>query len=556
MKLVKPMAVSFGFRTFLIVRKQQLCVTSLVGFKLGAGIRYLLPDIALWPAIGEAVGGIVDDGLPKARGEVLVHGSCYAPGGVPVPSSTVRVCVAVADADADARPMMEKKLTVFGDRYWEGTASRGPTEDPVPSTSRATAPVPFTEMPIKWERAFGGPAYKKNPLGRGIDRVDTGDDIWRVPLPNVELPSSLVLSSSQRPEPAGFGPLDVSWPQRQSLAGTYDQRWLEEDFPGYARDTDVAFFNLAQPDQRIDGVFRGDEDYLLENMHPTTALVRGRLPGAAARVLLQRKGSENLEEVKMTLDTLVFLPAKEVGILVFRGTTPVLEEDATDIAVVLAACEDLDAPRPGHHYAQSLARRLDKSQSPLLALNQDDLLPSFAAGTGLAELIGKVKDPTKELRERVFKRAIERARKHLVDMKVPDPDAVLAKMTEKPPLLERLERLPDPADPKDLAEYVAAFEQWRVESEKKQEDMLAVAKEKLEEAEKKLNQHLDRGEAHAPPRRRNRFSKHASKRAPSSNRPGECLPASRCPTGCRPAKGLRSRATDAARTLSALQDRA
>jgi len=500
MKIVKPMAVSFSFRTFLVVGKQELCVTSLVGFRLGAGVRRLVSDIVLWPIIGEVAGGVVDEGLPKTRGEVLVHGSCHAPGGVALPAAMVRVRVAAANPPPDSPPMVEKKLAVFGDRYWSGTASRGPTDDPVPSTSKATEPVPFTQMPLGWQRAFGGPRYAKNPLGRGTDRVDTGEGIWRVPLPNVEHPASLVTSSSQRPEPAGFGPLDLSWPQRRSLAGKYDSRWLQEDFPGFARDTDPAFFSTAQPDQRIEGYFRGDEQYVLENLHPAAPVLHGSLPGAAARVLVRRKGAQDVEDVRMTLDTLVFLPGEAIGVLVFRGTTPVVEDDASDVAFVLAACEDLDAPRPAEHYARSLERRLDKDQSPLLALNEDDLLPSFAAGGGLAELIGKIQDSSKERRDRAFEQAMARVREQLAGTKVDKADEILAKMEAeaKPPLVQRLERMPDPADPKDMAEYVAALDAFEAESQKRQEEMERSAREQLDRAMQKLNGQLDAVERHAP----------------------------------------------------------
>lgn len=500
MKLVKPTPVSFSFRTFLILGKQQLCVTSLVGFRLGAGVRRLVSDVALWPIIGEVTGGAVDEGLPKPRGEVLVYGRCHAPGGGAVPATLVRVRVIAASAPADSRPMLDKRLAVFGDRYWTGTASREPTADPVPSSSEATPPLPFTAMPLGWDRAFGGARYAHNPLGKGVDRVETAPGIWRVPLPNVELPSGLVTSSSQRPEPAGYGPVDLSWPQRRSLAGTYDGQWLQNDFPGFARDTDLAWFGTAQPDQRIEGFFQGDEEYVLENLHPAAPVLRGKLPGAAARVLVRRKGASAVEAVKMTLDTLVFFPEQEIGILVFRGTTPVAEDDGSDITVALAACEDLGAARPEEHYARSLERRLDKDQSPLLALSEDDLLPSFAAGGGMAELIGKIKSSTKEQRRKAFERAMAQAREQLVAAKVDRADAILAKMEAEmtSPLVERLERLPDPADPKDLAEYVAALDAFEAQSGPKTEEMLRSAKEDLERTTRTLNEQLDRAEPRAP----------------------------------------------------------
>jgi uncharacterized protein YjbI with pentapeptide repeats len=489
MKIIKPMSVSFGFRTFRMVRRQELCVTCLVGFALGPGVRRLVSEIVLWPAVGEATGGALDEGLPKPRGEALVYGSCHTPRGLPLPAAMVRVRLALAGAPPDAQALVDKQLAVFGDRYWAGTASRD-REAAMPGSSQATEPVPFTEMPLGWDRAFGGPSYAKNPLGRGIERTETSDGIFRVPLPNVELPSKLVTSSSQRPEPAGFGPLEVSWPQRQCLAGSYGGRWLEEDFPGYARDTDPAFFSTTPADQRVDGFFRGDEEYILENVHPTRSVLRGHLPGAAARVLLRRKGRQDVEDVKMRLDTVVFLPGKEIGVLVFRATTPVLEDDASDVGVALAACEDLGAPRSTEHYLAAMERRLDKDQSPLLALNEDELLPSFAAGAGMAELLGKFEDPAKDFRERTRQRALERVRQQLVDEGVEDVDAVIARATEKAPFEERLERLPDPADPKDLTEYVAALEAFEEYAERQREEALQDAGKQLDDAQRTLNEEL------------------------------------------------------------------
>ena len=232
---------------------------------------------------------------------------------------------------------------------------------PIPTSSEATEPVPFTDMPLGWERALGGPGYAQNPLGRGIGRVETSDGIHRIPLPNVELPSKLLTSSSQRPGPAGFGPLDVAG--RSGCPSQILRRQMARGgLPGLRarHQSGVLQHGAARPaDRRLLSRGRG---CVLDNMHPSRSALRGRLPGAAARVLVRRKGSQDVEDVKMRLDTVVFLPGKEIGILIFRGVTPVLEDDASDIAVALVACEDLDAPRPTEHYAAALERRLDEAE--------------------------------------------------------------------------------------------------------------------------------------------------------------------------------------------------
>jgi hypothetical protein len=61
MKLVKPTALSFTCRPLLLLGRQQLTLTSLVGFSLApdaANAPRLIPEIALWPAIAEVTGGL------------------------------------------------------------------------------------------------------------------------------------------------------------------------------------------------------------------------------------------------------------------------------------------------------------------------------------------------------------------------------------------------------------------------------------------------------------------------------------------------------------------
>ena len=364
MKLVKPMALSFTCRPLLLFGRQRLSVTSMVGFSLVEGERRLIPEIELWPAIANATGALVDEGLPKARGEALLFGSCHTPGARPLAASFVRLQLGTID----------KKLSVIGDRYWQESAWKSPT----------TEPVPFTEMPLTWDRAFGGPDYAKNPLGRGII-----EDGGKVPLPNIELGRGLISARSERPEPAGFGPLEVGWTQRIALAGSYDEKWLDDGFPGYARDADPAFFSMAPADQRIDGFFTGDEPFLLENMHPTRSKIAGFLPGIAARTFLRGR-QQTFEEVKTRLDSVVFLAGLEMGILIFRGTADIEEDDAADISHAFAACEDSNAPRGVGHYQSAFERRIDKDESPLLALQDDELLPSFSSGSALAALLPSV----------------------------------------------------------------------------------------------------------------------------------------------------------------------
>ena len=145
--------------------------------------------------------GMLDEMRPKTRGESLVLGSAYAPGKKPAPAVAVRASVGAS----------QKELWAVGDRVWNSG---------VPSDA-----APFVEMPITWEGAFGGEGSAQNPLGKGWKPVqrDTGEVH---PMPNIELAGKLVTSPRERPEPAGFGPLDPSGragsrgPARMTSAGS------------------------------------------------------------------------------------------------------------------------------------------------------------------------------------------------------------------------------------------------------------------------------------------------------------------------------------------------
>ena len=190
------------------------------------------------------------------------------------------------------------------------------------------------------------------------------------PLPNIEDPKRLVNSPGDRPLPAGFGPYDLTWPQRFNKAGTYDKKWMKERFPGFAGDMDWTIFNMAPDDQQMEGAFKGDESFTLEFMHPEKARLAGQLPGAVARCFVNQKTAEGevFKEVSTKLDTAWFFPHAERGVLVYHGYTRVAEDDASDVLQIVAAVEEMGAPRPVEHYKGVLAARLDKETGAIASL--------------------------------------------------------------------------------------------------------------------------------------------------------------------------------------------
>ena len=92
---------------------------------------------------------------------------------------------------------------MFGDRKWGGFGFEG-------------KPSRFEKMPLRWERALGGPLSEANPVGRGFK---TG-----VLVPNLERPESLLQTRDDRPAPACFAPIAPAWKARKRGAGRTTRR--------------------------------------------------------------------------------------------------------------------------------------------------------------------------------------------------------------------------------------------------------------------------------------------------------------------------------------------
>jgi len=364
MKTVKPSRLSLLSRPYRWRGEDWLGVAVMALAGLEDEPR-LYTEQDLWRTAAEEGDGALDLGIPKAEAEVFVHGRAYT-----APSGQDRSCAVRMRVDT-----VDKSLLVFGDRYW--------------LDGRITEPLPFEEMPLDWSRAFGGPGDPRNPAGRGA-AVETLGSMSLRPLPNIEAPLERMESPAQRPAPAGFGPLPVDSPQRLALlGGRYDQRWLEQSFPGLPDDADWRYFNAAPPDQRWEGrdTLPARAGYAFWNMHPRRAVLSGSLPDWRARVFVRRADqADGLEEIGLRLTTACFFPGRERVALIWHGAVAVAEDDAADVAVIMPALEQAaDAPRAQDHYRDTLARRLDPRHGALHALRDDDLAPrALYAGEGAA----------------------------------------------------------------------------------------------------------------------------------------------------------------------------
>ncbi len=348
MRIVKPQRLSFIHRVFERDNQAYFVATVMAFFDLDAPDA-LLAEVAMWQALAPYLtdGVVLDEGMPKSRAEVLVSGFAFA----------TEVAAEFVDCSLTIGAV-RKSLRVFGDRHWD-------------KLGRVTRAAPPQRIPIDWAHAFGGEGFSLNPTGLGFGYPE------RVALPNVEDPLALLTAPNQRPAPAGFDALPVDWPQRTRFHGTYDQKWQQERFPGYPDDHDWTFFNTAPDDQWLAGFFEGDEELTIGGMHPSRAVIRSRLPAVQARVFVENADDEAAtREIPMRLDTVRVYPELSRGIAIFRGMTPVADDQARDIGRVLVAADRMGAARADAHFLAVLERRRDKETAALEALDDGPLLPA------------------------------------------------------------------------------------------------------------------------------------------------------------------------------------
>ncbi|HEC16854.1 MAG TPA: DUF2169 domain-containing protein [Sedimenticola sp.] len=265
----------------------------------------------------------VDYAPRKARCDVLLNGSAYAPGGRP--ASRVVVGLKVGS--------IRKSFAVVGKRFWQaGSVAIGPG-----------APGLFSVMPISYDNAFGGcddfhpdpgrhSAYMPNPVGRGYHAQLGQSLVHDTPMPNTEELDAPVKMPNLAYRPMAFGPVGRGWEPRIRHAGTYDDDWLDNVFPFLPADFSEAYYQAAPPDQQM-AYPRGGEEVILVNLTPEgrTAF---QLPSIEVPIVFFRKKGEQ-HHTQAVIDTIVIEPDNGLFTMTWRASLP-LRKNIFEIPQVLA----------------------------------------------------------------------------------------------------------------------------------------------------------------------------------------------------------------------------
>jgi hypothetical protein len=246
-----------------------------------------LGDDRFMDKIGRSLRYSSDLLMYKPFGEVLLVADCHAPGGA-----------LTLEAGLDIGPI-SKRLQVFGDRVWRQNAQ---------GRFEIEGPLPFVRMPLRWERAYGGLANPRNPLGRGLDPWTAEDGRKFFYLANIEAQKGQPLRFGEALPTLGFGPVSPQWQPRLAREGTRDLHWANFVAPLPPRDYDPAAAQAAPEDQWIEGYWNGAERIELANLHPEHPRFVTALPGKRLRLFVEvmPANGDRLQfaEVPLNLDTI------------------------------------------------------------------------------------------------------------------------------------------------------------------------------------------------------------------------------------------------------------
>lgn len=246
-----------------------------------------------WGEPGQSsIKALSDFHIGKVATDIIMQGNACALNQQPVTQLAVSLSVG----------QVSKTVYVVGDRQWQN--------------GMPTAPVPFQEMPLVYERAYGGQyqveekvlVEQRNPVGCGFVGKRSAQQVEGFPVPNLEDPLFPIQNIKDTPVPAGFAPISGHWLPRSQWAGTYDEQWQTTQAPYLPLDFDKRFLNAAHPDLVYPGYLQGGEPIVIKGMHPSGD-INLSVPQVKMNCYVTLKGQSI--PITLNIETLTIEPNKQ-----------------------------------------------------------------------------------------------------------------------------------------------------------------------------------------------------------------------------------------------------
>jgi hypothetical protein len=281
----------------------------------------------------------------KPNSDIIINATAYAPGGKALPSWIVSAQIG----------RKQKSLLVTGPRYWKHYLVSG---------WQVGAPEPCTEVPIRYEHAYGGQwqhdeesgVCEENPVGIGYANKKYLDKSRLLPAPRLMSPDDLILELGKQHKPEGFSAIAKSWLPRRKYGGTYDEQWLQQRRPKLPKDFDCAYYNCAHPDLVYDGYLNGDEAVALKHLHPQQQILKFSLPAYRVGAVITDKDDYrygalgNLDTVYMDIEKMQVYLTWRITLPLYQDGIKRLEAKMEERGITAKGKPEQTAARfPGRH---------------------------------------------------------------------------------------------------------------------------------------------------------------------------------------------------------------
>lgn len=253
---------------------------------------------------------------PKVGGEFYILGATLTP-----PSDDTLAAEVSVELTPSKGRKFTKTIRIVGKRQWQGSWL-------LPGISK---PEPLKPVSLGYENAYGGsdaeagpkekqPTYLANYAGKGY--LANSKRCKEIELPHLEVPP-FINSPSDRPLPAGFGPLPVFWAPRRAEQGTADVAAAKRGACPYGKDAQASMFNAAPLDQRFPQPWQGGEVLTLMNI--LSGMQYGKtikitLPTITPQLILTERDSDKV--LNTVCDTFWIDAKKNQLYLIYRASFP------------------------------------------------------------------------------------------------------------------------------------------------------------------------------------------------------------------------------------------
>ncbi|MGV0819767.1 DUF2169 family type VI secretion system accessory protein [Martelella sp. AMO21009] len=285
-------------------------------FEIHEGRRALLPKAQPGMALSDVFSGEANVSSLKYESEIApfkpktdltFSAIARSPEEKQLTSWPVRVDIARPAEDGAAPEVIGSHgFHVFGERLMEPETAMGGKR------WRLSDATPVTQVPIVYERAYGGTvridedtedAHVFNPVGRGMVSdylLEAGEAL---PAPQIGLAGEFAAwAPGAEMTVCGLGPLTKSWQPRLALAGTFDDAWLRERHPRMPEDYNYGFWNAAPQAMQFKPFLTGMEQITVHGMRHDPELYRFSLPEGGLKAVMRYDNADDRRFV-MRLDT-------------------------------------------------------------------------------------------------------------------------------------------------------------------------------------------------------------------------------------------------------------